>query len=109
MATGRLTTKQRHLGWTHQQQRERLLRKHREGTRCWWCGKPMYRQAERNPDGRSLNADHSIARAHGGRKADRLLHDSCNKARGDGSRDDQRPALIAAMGGHDGNVLAWGA
>ncbi|QEA10846.1 HNH endonuclease [Mycobacterium phage Weirdo19] len=28
-----------------------------------------------------------------GNHADRLMHDICNKQRGDGTRDDQRPAL----------------
>lgn len=40
-----------------------------------------------------LDADHSRARSHGGVMADRLLHASCNRERGDGSRDDSRPAL----------------
>ncbi len=68
----------------------------------------MYRDAARNPDGGALAADHSHARAHGGTIADRLLHDLCNKARGDGSRDHQRPALVRMAGGHNGNALAWG-
>ncbi|WP_307677173.1 hypothetical protein [Nocardia pseudovaccinii] len=40
-----------------------------------------------------LDGDHSIARAHGGTVADRLLHSWCNRERGDGSRDHLRPAL----------------
>jgi hypothetical protein len=56
----------------------------------------------------ALDADHSHARAHGGTRADRLLHAKCNKERGDGSRDHLRPALLRATGGHPGNVLAWG-
>lgn len=80
------TTTQRGLGWAHQKQREHLLRVHVDGSPCWWCGEPMYKA-------QSLAADHSHARAHGGTKADRLLHELCNKSRGDGSRDDKRPAL----------------
>ncbi len=40
-----------------------------------------------------LDADHDEARAHGGEKATRLLHAICNRQRGDGSRDDVRPAI----------------
>lgn len=59
----------------------------------------MYRDPFRNWDRKPLHADHSktIARHGIGRtNADRLLHDLCNKQRGDGSRDDQRPALTNA-------------
>ncbi|MFC9769098.1 HNH endonuclease [Rhodococcus jostii] len=80
------TTTQRGLGWAHQQQRERLLKQHVDGTGCWWCGVPMFRSQD-------LDADHTQARAHGGKKADRLLHRSCNRARQDGSRDHLRPAV----------------
>lgn len=87
------TTTERGLGWEHQKNAERLLRNHIDGTPCWWCAEPMYRDAEQNFDGKTLNADHSVARAHGGTKADQLLHDKCNKARGKGDRDHLRPAL----------------
>ena len=83
----RLTTTRRGLGWQHQKQRAALLRRHVEGTPCWWCGRPMYRS-------QGLAADHTQARARGGRHADRLLHTLCNAARGDGSRDHLRPALM---------------
>lgn len=92
MATAKSTT-ERGLGWSHQKQRERLIRSHVDGSACWWCGVPMYRDAARNRDGESLHADHSRARAHGGTKADRLLHGTCNRERGEGSRDHLRPAL----------------
>ena len=49
--------------------------------------------AGRNWDGRRLSGDHSIARSHGGKVADRLMHWQCNTDRGDGSHDHQRPAL----------------
>lgn len=87
------TTTERGLGWDHQRKREALLAVHRDGTPCWWCGKPMYRDKARNFDGQSLAADHIQARAHGGTVAGRLLHGSCNSSRGDGSRDAQRPAI----------------
>ena len=100
-------TTDRGLGWQHQKQRARLIARHRDGTRCWWCGEPMYRTAERNPDKQALNADHSITRSTGGTQADRLLHDRCNKERGDGTRDHQRPALLALTGGCPRNTLDW--
>lgn len=84
--THKLTTTQRGLGHRHKQRRATLLRNHVDGTPCWWCGKPMYRSQD-------LDADHSVSRNAGGKLADRLLHASCNSSRGDGRRDDQRPAL----------------
>lgn len=87
------TTTERGLGWDHQRKREALLAVHRDGTPCWWCSRPMYRDKHRNFDGQALAADHVRARAHGGTVASRLLHGSCNSSRGDGSRDAQRPAL----------------
>lgn len=93
MTTDRkLTTTERGLGYSHRKARERLLRTHIDGSPCWWCGKPMFRQPARNPDGRVLSADHTHARALGGTKADRLLHEVCNKQRGDGYKDHLRPA-----------------
>ncbi|OXR46660.1 hypothetical protein B7C42_01635 [Nocardia cerradoensis] len=92
-ATRRLTTTQRGLGHAHRQQVAALLRLHEDGTACWWCGRPMFRDPQRNPDGRTLQGDHSKARSMGGTIADRLLHASCNESRGDGSRDAQRPAV----------------
>ena len=80
------STTERGLGWKHQRQRERLIRAHRDGTPCWWCGKPMLRSQE-------LEADHEEARAHGGHQAGRLLHAVCNRQRGDGSRDHLRPTV----------------
>ncbi|SKI78582.1 Uncharacterised protein [Mycobacteroides abscessus subsp. massiliense] len=87
------STTDRGLGWTHRQHRERLIRCHTDGDLCWWCNRPMFKAAERNWDARALAADHSLARAMGGTRADRLLHSTCNGQRGDGSRDHKRPAL----------------
>ena len=62
----------------------------------------MYKQPQRNwdynpnsndPGNGALAADHTLARAHGGTRTDRLLHGICNKERGDGSRDHLRPAV----------------
>lgn len=87
------TTTQRGLGWKHRQQREALLRRMSDGSLCWWCNRPMFKQAERNWDNRALAADHTIARAVGGTRADRMLHATCNGQRGDGTRDADRPAI----------------
>ena len=86
----------RGLGHHHQQHRSRLMLRHVDGTPCWWCGAKMWRDPARNYDRRPLHADHSRSRSMyglGNTVADRLLHASCNEQRGDGSRDDQRPAL----------------
>lgn len=80
----RKTTTERGLGYRHQKQRERLLALHIDGTPCSWCAQPMFKTQE-------LDADHSQARSKGGRVADRLLHASCNRQRGDGSRDANPP------------------
>lgn len=89
------TTTEKGLGHRHQQQRERLLRMHTDGTPCWWCAQPMYRDKDRNFDRLALAADHSTARKHAGphQLADRLLHGSCNSARKDGAADATRPAV----------------
>jgi hypothetical protein len=81
------------LGWTHQQQVQRLHRNHIDGTACWWCGQPMFRDKTKNWDGLALHGDHTVARSQGGTVADRLLHATCNVHRRDGSSDDTRPAL----------------
>lgn len=93
MPAVRKSTTQRGLGWQHQKQREALMGTHYDGAPCWWCGQPMYRDKTRNFDGQPLHADHVKSRADGGTVARRLLHGSCNAARGDGSRDHERPAL----------------
>ena len=92
----------RGLGYQHKQQAKRLKIRHTDGTPCWWCGRPMYLDRTRNWDynptssdraSGTLEADHSIARSHGGTTADRLLHRTCNRQRGDGRHDHLRPAL----------------
>lgn len=96
------TTTQKNLGWAHQQQVRRLFARHVDGTPCPCldlddCGPgcpcraaghglPMYRDPDRNVDGRTLQADHTVARSQGGTKADRLLLATCNGSRGDGNR-----------------------
>ncbi|AZA08711.1 hypothetical protein [Corynebacterium pseudopelargi] len=88
------TTKERGYHHQHQKIRKAMLTNMTQGQPCWWCGKPMYREAERNPDGKPLAADHLQAGGAGlNQAAGRLLHFSCNSARQDGKRDHLRPAL----------------
>ena len=103
------TTTQKRLGHDHQVHRQRLLARHVDGTPCWWCSRPMYRDRRKNydynpnatrRDGKpdtssgSLAADHTRTRSTTTHSiADRILHGTCNKQRGDGTRDNQRPAL----------------
>lgn len=90
------TTTQRGLGWKHQQETERLKKRHRDGTLCWWCDEPMFLDRNRNWDGMVLHGDHSRSRDHGGTKTDRLLHGKCNLSRGNGERDHLRPAATGS-------------
>lgn len=88
----------RERGYTyrdHDKPRELLVRRHKDGTLCFWCGLPMFKKAESNWDKRSLAADHSEADgAARGMKPDRLLHGYCNSQAGDHSRDDERPVVL---------------
>lgn len=98
------TTTELGLGWDHQKQRRRLLGKHRDGTPCWWCNQPMYRDPAKNWDGKPLEADHSKSRRDHGTKhlADRLLCSTCNRQRGAGDRDNERPSLTGKPFGQAG-------
>ena len=98
------TTTERGLGWRHQQQRDALLRRHVDGTPCpcqpgcgpaclcaGTAGLPMFKDRTRNPDGRVLQADHTLSRSVGKElgvdtQADRLLLATCNESRGRGMR-----------------------
>lgn len=94
--SARKTTTDKGLGYDHQQHRDNLLHRHVDGRKCWWCGKPMFKNAARNWDRKALHADHKRSRSRFGvmrNAANRLLHDTCNKQRGDGSRDHLRPAI----------------
>lgn len=78
------STTARGLGWRHQQQRARLLRTTPDGTPCGECGRPMWKGTQ------ALDADHVVPRSLGGRLATRLLHASCNRSRGNGTRSGSR-------------------
>lgn len=101
------TTTQRGLGWTHQQRRAAMLRRHVDGTPCPCrpedCGPgcpcraagrplPMHRDPRLNADHMPLEADHTQPRSLGGTHADRLMLATCNRSRGDGTR---RPTPVA--------------
>lgn len=101
----RSTTTQKGLGHHHQVVRERLMLRHVDGTKCWWCSRPMFRDKTRNWDGRSLHADHDTARSRGGTTATRLLHAACNEERGDGSRDHRRPTATTTPDPRDVDPL----
>lgn len=85
----------------HRTRAERLRANHIDGTPCWWCGEPMYRDRTRNPDydptatrsdGQPDPTSGVLHRDHID-DGDQLLHGLCNKQRGNGHRDHQRPAL----------------
>jgi 5-methylcytosine-specific restriction endonuclease McrA len=77
------------LGWSHQKRRAYLLRTLVDGTPCQHCMQPMYKT-------QALDADHSIPRSQGGTQADRLLHMSCNRSRGDGTRTIQQEPVLTS-------------
>lgn len=84
-------TTERGYGWRHQQQRQRLMRAHKDGTPCSHCGKPMYRDPAKNFDGAPLEAQHADPLANHADKlsaplASELMHRFCNRSLGDGSR-----------------------
>ena len=78
----------------HKRTRQRLLYNMPEGEPCYWCGLPKSHDPAKNWDGEPLHADHTTAVAHGGGHADRLLCATCNRQRGNGDWDDQRPAAL---------------
>lgn len=99
----RKTTTERGLGYAHRKQRDKLMRSHVDGSPCpcldddacgpaCLCrphgeGQPMWRDAGRNADGMPLEADHTLSRSQGGKKADRLMLATCNRSRQDGMRN----------------------
>lgn len=81
------TTTQRGYGHQHRKIRKALIAKHVDGSPCPWCGQPMYKNPDLNPDRKPLAADHLEAGgAKQGLPARRLLHYVCNSQRKDGSK-----------------------
>ncbi|WP_230557731.1 hypothetical protein [Rhodococcus sp. I2R] len=93
MAAQQRSRHERGLGYDHVRQRKNLLHQHVDGSPCYWCGEPLFKDPAANWDEQSLAADHSHARALGGTVADRLLHNQCNSQRQDGAHDHERPAV----------------
>jgi hypothetical protein len=60
----------------------------------------MHAEPQHNWDREPLHADHTTARSKGGKHAERLLHATCNRQRGNGSRDHLRPAATDDLLGH---------
>ncbi len=87
------TTTNRGLGWHRQQTRTRLLAPQRHPLLV--VRPPHVPTTRRQLGPAPLEADHTIARSQGGRTADRLLHMTCNRERGDGTRDH-----LARLAGH---------
>ncbi len=106
----------------HREQVRRLHANHIDGTPCWWCGLPMYRDRTRNPDydphatRSDGKPDTTSGKLHGehpdgkdnGQLPTRLMHGLCNKQRGDGTRDNERPALRTVPTQHPLGALAMG-
>lgn len=72
-----------------------------------WDYNPNATRRDGKPDtsSGSLAGDHTKPRSRNRNTiADRLLHGTCNKERGDGTRDHLRPALTATHN-HDPNGL----
>lgn len=109
---------------SHRERARQLRANHVDGTLCWWCLLPMFRDRTKNHDYEAnavrsdgqpdltsgvLHADHPEGK-DGGKLPERLMHGLCNKQRGNGTRDDQRPALqhVAATENPLGNLtMGW--
>lgn len=102
------TAAQRGYDHRHQQVRRRLMARLKDGQACEWCGQPMYRKPEQNFDHAPLEADHTLdLKHHGPGDADRLLHRTCNRSRGDGN-DHRKPGTNVERGPHPGATFTWG-
>lgn len=98
-------TTEKGLGWRHQQAADDLKKKHKDGSPCQWCGRPMFldpmKNWDYNPDPEAkvrgngvLQADHeetprsvSLRRGEPPLPPNRLLHAECNRQRGAGLND----------------------
>lgn len=82
---------ERGYDWTHRRNRQRLLYNLVDGSPCPFCGKPLHKEPAKNFDGAALEADHTKdIKHHGQNPADRLIHRTCNRSRGDG-HDERSP------------------
>ncbi len=99
----KLTTTQKGLGQLHEKAVRYLRQRHKDGSPCEWCGRPMFLDPTRNFDYRPggpkrgngvLQGDHStMSRSEALERGlpilppDRLLHGECNRMRGTGLND----------------------
>lgn len=99
----KLTTTEKGLGWRHEQAVDDLFVALPDGSPCPWCARPRWKDRTRNHDYKpnstnpasgKLQGDHSaMSRSECLRRGlpipppDRLLHQECNRQRGDGSND----------------------
>lgn len=82
---------ERGYDWNHRRNRQRLLYNLVDGIPCPFCGKPLHKSPAQNFDGAALEADLTRdIKHHGQNPADRLLHCTCNRSRGDG-HDERSP------------------
>lgn len=102
------STHERGYGARHQRQRAHLMRKHKDGTACSWCGQPMFKDPKRNFDGAPLEAEHSSPQKYAQDKqanlADELLHRRCNRSKGARTSKPEPPS--APVGASEG--FEWG-
>lgn len=104
------STHERGYGARHQRQRAYLMRKHKDGAPCSWCGQPMFKNPKLNFDGAPLEAEHSepqkYAQDRQANLADRLLHRRCNRSKGARTTKPEPPSRpVDASGGFEwGNV-----
>ena len=115
------TTTERGLGWHHRQAVANLKKRHKDGSPCEWCGRPMWLDPTKNwdfdPDPEApkrgngvLQGDHSkmsrseaIKRGEKVLPPDRLLHAACNIQRGAGLNDH----LALGVAPQDSLALPW--
>lgn len=90
--TPKKTTTQRGYDGAHKRNRARLLIRHTDGRKCSWCGRPMFKDPQKNWDGKPLNAHHPEGQPTR-TTANELLHETCNKQCGKpGTREHLRPS-----------------
>lgn len=89
----------RGYGWhQHKIPRKRMLYNLQDGQPCEYCGEPMYRDADRNFDHASLEADH--INADKSQPPGRLIHRTCNRTLNSASRWARHgPGWYARYGG----------
>lgn len=97
-------TTEKGLGSKHQDAVKYLKQRHKDGSPCEWCGRPMWLDATQNWDYKPeksglrgngvLQGDHSNMSRYDALRMglpvmppDRLLHAECNRQRGTGGND----------------------